>query len=512
MDRRAHTHNRRDGLFGLLALAVALEAVGVGMLYPLLARIQDAHHLPTYGLGLMSGSNFFAALLAQVGVSRFLDGRRAGAILVGGLTLGVAAAAWFGLASTLWAFSASRALGGVSYGIVMPAALKASTTGVSRGLRGSRLGRLSSAQMSGIVLGPLLGTGLAEAGGVSTPFLVLAGATAAVTLVFLVLEASGAGLGALTRRAGSTRPAADGATPAALDGRGVTPAPEVPAKDTGAEATCGAPPGAAPPAGVELGQPGSDAGLRPAQSRRPSPLSRPVLGLLLLAVAAQLPTGLYDALWSRLLTDRGADTLLIGISLTLFGIPFVALAPLGGRLAGRRAPLAWAVGALLIAGCFMASYGFVPSPLVITALGALEACAQAVAVPGAYAAVSATFPDRFTATGQGWFSAAGTTAAGLAAVSGAPIFAAVGPGPLFAGGAAVSMCFALAAGVVGRRRPPGSGRGRLQPADPARIAPAARPGRHGTGQPGTEQDGPGRPGPDPSTPAPARRSGTGPNG
>ena len=48
------------GEFPLLCVALSLEALGVGMLFPLLARIQAQHDLPTYGLGLMSGANFFA--------------------------------------------------------------------------------------------------------------------------------------------------------------------------------------------------------------------------------------------------------------------------------------------------------------------------------------------------------------------------------------------------------------------------------------------------------------------
>lgn len=385
------------GLFPVLCVAVVLEAVGVGMLYPLLARIQDAHHLPTYGLGLMSGSNFFAALIGQVGIGRFVDGRRAGPVVVGGMALGVASLAWFGLASSLWAFSAARALGGVSYGVMMPAALRAGTVGVAEERRGPRLGRLSSAQMAGIVFGPLAGTGLAAAGGLRAPFLVLAVATAGVLVVLVALPSTRA----------PARPTLD-----------VTLAP------------------GGPPGGVNLA------------GARPRPTSRPVVAVLLLAVSSQLPTGLYDSLWSRLLTDRGADPLLIGLSLTLFGIPFVALAPLGGRLAGRGDPLVWAAGGLCVSAGFMASYGFVPSPILITVLGTFEACAQAVVVPAGYAATARVFPDRWAATGQGWFSGAGTAAAGTAALGGAPVYAGFGSGAVFAGGAGLSVAFAVGSALV----------------------------------------------------------------
>ena len=151
------------------------------------------------------------------------------------------------------------------------------------------------------------------------------------------------------------------------------------------------------------------------------------------------------------MTDRGADSVLIGLSLTAFGLPFVVLAPLGGRLAGRRSPLRWAVAALCVCAVFMASYGFVASPVVITVLGMFEACAQAVVIPGGYAAAAGVFPDRWAASGQGWFSGAGTAAAGAAAVLGAPVYAGLGAGAVFAGGAVASVAIALAGLVVGRR-------------------------------------------------------------
>jgi predicted MFS family arabinose efflux permease len=187
--------------------------------------------------------------------------------------------------------------------------------------------------------------------------------------------------------------------------------------------------------------------------RRSLPLaSRPVVALLLLAVGAQLANGLYDALWSRLLTDRGAGTLLIGLSLTLYGIPFILAAPFGGRVAGRRGPLMVSGAGLLVAAGFLASYGFVTVPVVILVLGVMEAFAQALAVPGGLAAVANVFPDHQAATGQGWFAAAGTAAAGTAAMIGAPIYAAFGPGAVFGGGAVISAAFVIGAMVVGRGR------------------------------------------------------------
>jgi MFS family permease len=383
----ARPHSRRrltaslDAPLALLGAAVFLGAAGVGALFPLLAKIQAEHHLATYSLGLMSGANFFAALLAQIGVGRFLDGKRARRILLVGLLLGSASLLWFARAADLWQLIASRALGGVSYGIVGPASLREAAVGVRGEARGRRLGILSSLMMAGIVIGPLFGSLLDIAGGLPLPFEVL-GALLAILFVITAL---------------------------------VLRHPEDTTED----------------------EPVSSAAAVRVRNRA-------VVALLVFAAGSQLPNGLYDSLWSRLLTDRGADQLLIGLSLSLFGLPFIVLAPFGGRMAERRGPLLAASIALIISDLFMASYGLVPSPVVIVILGVAEACAQSIAIPGGYAAVARIFPDSQAATGQGWFSASGTAAAGMSAVAGAPVYAALGPGAAFGGGALLSALIGLA--------------------------------------------------------------------
>jgi MFS family permease len=372
--------------FVLLCAAVFLVASGIGVLFPLLARIQSLHRLPTYSLGLMSGANFFAALVAQLGVGRLLDGRQARRVLLGGIALGSASLVWFAHAPDLWQLVAARAVEGLGYGIVGPASLREAAVGVTGERRGSRLGLLSSAMMAGIVIGPLIGSVLAGVGGVALPFDVVAALLAVLLVAFRF----------------APQPVAVKPDLPAVRGRG----------------------------------------------RRRVPW-RLVLAVVLLGAASQLPNGLYDALWSRLLTDRGASGLFIGVSLSLFGVPFIALAPFGGRIAERRGPLLATAVTLLVADGFMASYGLVPSPVIITILGVAEGCAQAVAVPGGYATVSRAFPDERAATGQGWFSGAGTAAAGFAALLGAPAYGAFGPGAVFAGGAALSAVVVLAGLRVG---------------------------------------------------------------
>lgn len=509
LDRAHSGAPRRDLYFALLAAVVCLEAVGIGIVFPILAHVQDVHHLATYTLGLMSGASFFAALLAQVTAGPFLDGEKAQRLLLLGVLLGAAGLVWFAFAGGLWELVGARAVGGIGYGIVSPAALRQASVGATGARRGKRLGILSSAQMAGFTLGPFLGSVLYAAGGLRTPFEVVGGLLTLVGLGVLLLPAQ-------TRATTPTGADADAgapiggaeAAPAAGDSGVVAPAVAVPGVGVAAPAVTGAAAPAAGGAGVRaetasVGSPTGAAGRRVVGPRWRSLEGLPVgplIAVLVLGAAMQLPSGLYDSLWSRMLTNRGASALLIGISLSVFGLPFIVLAPLGGRLAERRGPFLAAGLGLVGSDLFMAAYGFVPWPLLIVLLGVGEACVASVAIPGGFAAVGRVFPDDRMATGQGLFGGSGTIAAGSAAVIGAPVFAALGPGAAFAGGAAVSALLVGVAFLVWRsdglgRRPA------VAVASPSGPVPVAGPDGPETAVPaaGTGSDGP------PRQPPPAGR-------
>src|SRR5680860_47494 len=57
----------------LLYVGVAVEALGYGAIFALLAELQDRYDLPTYGLGLIAGTAFLAGLGAQLGLARYAD-------------------------------------------------------------------------------------------------------------------------------------------------------------------------------------------------------------------------------------------------------------------------------------------------------------------------------------------------------------------------------------------------------------------------------------------------------
>jgi len=172
---------------------------------------------------------------------------------------------------------------------------------------------------------------------------------------------------------------------------------------------------------------------------------------MLVAVALALPIGMYDALWDRFLTDRGASDLLVGVSLAAYGIPFVLLATLGGRLADRVGPLRLALRCLMIIVPFTAMYGWFHNPWIPISIGVTEAVIQAAANPAAQALVAGAAPPGRAAAAQGLVGAANVLTAAVVAIVASSLYGAFGAETVFMCVAGASATFALAAWALSRR-------------------------------------------------------------
>ena len=174
-------------------------------------------------------------------------------------------------------------------------------------------------------------------------------------------------------------------------------------------------------------------------------LVRPaVQSALCTAIAFYLTIGMFEALWSLLLRDLGAETWLIGITLSLFTIPMILFASKGGRLAQSRGPLkVMSVSIVVAAGC-TAVYGFGPLWVLIVASG-VHAVADAYTLPGNQVAVALASPSDQIATGQGLLGATGLAVAALAALGGAAVYETYGRTVVFTGTAIGMLVFLLAA-------------------------------------------------------------------
>ena len=405
----------RRPLLWPLFLGTFFVAAGGGAIFPLLADLQDAHDLPTWGLGVISALAFVGAIVGQLLLAPLADRGHTRRLLLLGAIGSVVALVLFAVSGTLWQFALGRLLEGIAMGAYLPAT-RATLVRADPGRAGHLLGRYTATETGGFVLGPVVGTILFQLWGLRAPFLFLA---VAVALVTVVLARS-----SIPEAADQVRPAASDA-PAV--GQDVSPA----------------------------AHPGVFASL--ALLRIPG-----VVVAVVLELAVYLPVGIYDSLWARYLQDRGATTAFIGLGLSLYGIPYVLWAPRGGRLADRFGPVRTATIGMLVVVPTTALYGLLAAPLAITALALVEAFGNATAVPSAQTAMARSCPPERLAAGQGLSGSISLLCAAIAASVAAPVYEAVGSEVLFLGAGVLMAGLVVLAQVLDRR-----GGGRAVPAGPA---------------------------------------------
>jgi DHA1 family multidrug resistance protein-like MFS transporter len=161
----------------LLYAATAIEAMGYGAIFALLAELQEEYNLPGYGIGLIGGTSFLAALVAQVTLARYGDRGHTRLLLRMGLVVAALGMLWFGLASHLWEFVGARLLLGLGSGMFVPAARRV-VVARSGPRSGEALGRMASVEVAGFVAGPLIAAGIAKGFGLHAPFVAMAAALA----------------------------------------------------------------------------------------------------------------------------------------------------------------------------------------------------------------------------------------------------------------------------------------------------------------------------------------------
>lgn len=149
-------------------------------------------------------------------------------------------------------------------------------------------------------------------------------------------------------------------------------------------------------------------------------LERAVVGVASCAVAGGLATGMYEACWSLLLHLRGAASWQIGLSFTLFALPFAVLSVPAGWLSDRLDRRYLAAGALVSSAGFAALYPFLTSRALLVGLGAVEAVGVAISYPAISAQLVHSVEPGVLGRAQGILSSSQTAATALAAsVSGA---------------------------------------------------------------------------------------------
>ncbi|MCU0272160.1 MAG: MFS transporter [Acidimicrobiales bacterium] len=380
----------RSPLWRFAVVTAGLSA-GYGGVFAVLADLRDRFGFSESQLGLFAGVGFFAGFVAQLVIAPLADRGKASRIVRAGLVGAALAMAWMAVATELWQFLLARIMFGLSSGSVTPAVRRLVITSDPDRV-GENLGRLTAADVSGFVLGPVLAAGLVELGGVRLPF-----STLAVGFALLL---------ALAVRF----PMADAAVVAPAARRGW-------------------------PMRTLLGVPG-------------------IAATLCAVVAFYVTIGFFEATWALLLDDRGASTLAIGISLGLFTVPMIFLAPLGGRLAQQRGHagiVAYSITAA--AGCTLA-YGWVDVLWIRYGVAVLHAVADSFTMPANMVAVAMAAPKDLAASAQGLLSATGMLVGGAAALVCGGLYEAHGPEVVYTSAAVTMMVFLGLSVALWRRATP----------------------------------------------------------
>lgn len=346
-------------------------AASIGMVFALIHELRDAHDLSGGAIGWIAGISFFAAVASQLLIAPFADRGYARRVMALSILGGAIASITFALASEPWQFVVARTVTGLAFGAYLPAA-QAVFTAADPERAGRHLGRLAGIQTAGLMVGPGVGAGLVAAWGLDAPFYCLA---AALTLL--------------------VGPVA------------TTHVNEVVPEE--------------PPLGVL--RTAADMLLTMARiSRR-----REALAAAIFSAALIMPAGMYEAIWAIFLQDLGASTTFIGISLVLYGLPFMIAAPIGGRLADRHGPMRIAVSALAMVIPLTVVYGHLTVPLLLMSLAMIEGAANGLGMPSAQTLMAISTKDGERATGQGLAAGTGQLAAGVSALTAPWLFENYGP-------------------------------------------------------------------------------------
>lgn len=126
-------------------------------------------------------------------------------------------------------------------------------------------------------------------------------------------------------------------------------------------------------------------------------------------------TGVYEACWSLLMDARGATDAQIGLSWTLFAVPFAIIAPFGGWLADRQDRRVLVMVGLLSGSVFAGLYPFLPSVGLAHRVGHGRVRRFRVRRPAAQSLLTEHVPDEAAGRAQGLFTALQTAAVALSA-------------------------------------------------------------------------------------------------
>ena len=399
-------------LVRVLALSIMLQWVGAGAILPLLPLYVKVHSGSDTIVGAVMAAYFAAAFVFQYGSGRISDRLGRLPVLLGGLLVYASGSLLFLVPGPAALDIVFRALQGAGAGGAIVAALAMASHAVPVSHRGRASGQIYGAELGGLAVGPALGS---IAGVGAMHFLFIAAGVASIAAAGAVLLSWGA-----VRAAGEEREEPLEHEQRAVPDAMLTAAPPGMPPDALTAAPLGMPPDALPAA------PRSGARQRAAEHWRGgrrlprSASERAVWGAFLAAAAMGVTSGVYETCWTLLMTRHGAASWEVGVSWTMFALPFVLMSRPAGWLADHFDRRWLGVAALVWALAFCASYPFVPGVVLLMVLGIWESAGFALALPASQSLLGEGTDPEHHGHAQGLFAACqtGTTAISAAAAGG----------------------------------------------------------------------------------------------
>lgn len=146
-------------------------------------------------------------------------------------------------------------------------------------------------------------------------------------------------------------------------------------------------------------------------------LRRPMIrAAILLASSEFFIIGGIEAIWARMITDRGASTAQAGLTLTIVILPMVVLAPAVGRLSDRIDPTRIALTATFCLVLVTPLIGLVETVALTVLVGLGQSVINSATAPSSQAMATRASPKSQIAAGQGLLDGIGLLAAGMAAL------------------------------------------------------------------------------------------------
>ncbi|MCU1494153.1 MAG: putative e Multidrug resistance protein 2 (Multidrug-efflux transporter 2) [Acidimicrobiaceae bacterium] len=381
-----------------LSAATLLLWIGGSAILPLLPTYLRRHGSDPALVGVVMAAYFAASVATQYPVGRLSDrvGRRP--VVLAGLVVFAVGSVGFAVATGAGPAIVCRALQGIGAGAVTVAAAATIGTEVAPAERGAAFGALYGSQMLALAIGPLVGSIVGEQ---SMGLLFVVAAIAAIVAAIPVLAVVPAGRATL-----------QGPDPACYQQEDAAARGDRRERLDELEALAACLPG-----GVANVAPARE---RPQRSRLR--LSAAFVGVLVVFGATGLVGGVYESCWTLLMVLRHASSFQIGLSWTLFALPFAALSVPAGHLADRYDRRRLVLVALLCSAGFCALYPFLHSVVLLVVFCTFEAVGSVVGTPAAVLVLTRSVPASAQGEAQGSVETARMAATALAAAASGALF------------------------------------------------------------------------------------------